>query len=69
MSDTSVRRARMPAEIVTIVGAGAAIFFVVASGLGLSSVLPDPSPWLIAAAYLAPAGLAFAAYWWVAQRT
>ena len=46
-----------------------AIFFVVASGLGLSSVLPDPSPWLIAAAYLAPAGLAFAAYWWVAQRT
>ena len=69
MSDTSVRRARVPAEIGAIVGAAVAIFFVVASGLGLSSVLPEPSPWLIAAAYLAPASLAFAAYWWVAQRS
>jgi hypothetical protein len=68
MSDISVQRGRVPAELITIGGAVVAIFFVVAAGLGLSSVLPDPSPWLVAAAYLAPASLAFAAYWWVAQR-
>ncbi|MDE2487279.1 MAG: hypothetical protein KGO51_07770 [Alphaproteobacteria bacterium] len=68
MTDTPVRRGGLPAEIITIGGAAAAIAFVVAAGAGLSSVLPDPSPWFTAAAYLAPAGLAFAAYWWIAQK-
>jgi hypothetical protein len=68
MSDISADKGRVPAEIATIVGAAVAIFFVVFAGMGLSSVLPDPSPWLVAAAYLAPASFAFAAYWWLAQK-
>lgn len=73
MTDSSVRensaqRARLPAEILTIGGAAVAIGFVVAAGAGLTAVMPDPSPWTTAAAYLAPAGLAFAAYWWIAQK-
>jgi hypothetical protein len=69
MPDNSARKRRMPVEIAQV-GAGAAAFaLVVAAGAGLSSVLPDTSPWLTAAAWLAPAGLAFAAWWWAAQRS
>ncbi|MFC3069916.1 hypothetical protein [Phenylobacterium soli] len=68
MPSVSVRKSRVPAEILNIGGTAAAILAVVMTGAGLSSMLPDPSPWLTAAAYLGPAGLAFAAYWWVAQK-
>lgn len=68
MPNSSARKRRMPVEMITI-GAGAALCgLVVAVGAGLSSILPEASPWLTAAAYLAPAGLAFAAYWWAAQK-
>jgi hypothetical protein len=72
MPDNSARKRRMPVEIAQV-GAGAAalaaLAVVVAAGAGLSSVLPQSSPWLTAAAWLAPAGLAFAAYWWAAQKS
>ena len=68
MPSASVRKNRIPAEVLNIGGTAGAILAVVAAGAGLSSMLPDPSPWLAAAAYLAPGGLAFAAYWWVAQK-
>ncbi|HEV2532903.1 hypothetical protein [Phenylobacterium sp.] len=58
----------MPIEMANL-GAGlAACATVIAAGAGLSAVLPATSPWLTAAAWLAPAGLAFAAYWWAAQK-
>jgi len=69
MPNHSARKRRMPVEIAQV-GAGAVAFAaVVAMGAGLSSVMPAASPWLTAAAWLAPAGLAFAAWWWAAQRS
>lgn len=69
MAEETVRKGRVPSEVINIGGTSAAILAVVAAGAGLSSVLPDPaSPWMEAAAYLAPGSLAFAAYWWVAQK-
>ena len=64
----TVRKGRVPAEVLNIGGTAGAILVVVATGAGLSSVLPEPSAWLTAAAYLAPGSLAFAAYWWIAQK-
>jgi hypothetical protein len=68
MPSKSVRKGRVPAEMLNIGGTAAAILAVVAAGAGLSSLLPDPSPWLRAAAFLAPASFAFACYWWAAQK-
>jgi hypothetical protein len=59
----------VPREVATVAGFAAAIGFVVASGAGLSSLLPNHvSLWLSAGAYAAPAGIAFAAHWWTAQK-
>lgn len=69
MSDVPARKGKAPLELINIVGTAGAIAAVVAIGAGLSSVLPQASPWFTAAAYLAPASLAFAAYWWIAQRS
>ena len=63
-----VRRGRVPPEILNIGGTAVAVLAVVGIGAGLSSVLPQPSVWLTAASYLAPASLVFAAYWWIAQK-
>jgi len=68
MQSHPVRRGRVPVEILNIGGTAVAILAVVGAGAGLSSILPQPSPWLQAAAYLAPASLAFACYWWIAQK-
>jgi hypothetical protein len=68
MPSNSVRRGRVPAEFISVGGGVAAALGVVAVGAGLSAALPEPSPWLTASAYLAPASLAFAAYWWMAQK-
>ncbi|MBI1197171.1 MAG: hypothetical protein GC203_04845 [Phenylobacterium sp.] len=59
---------RFPPELANIVGTSGAILAVVALGSGIVAVLPNPDTWQTAAAYLGPAGLAFAAYWWVAQK-
>jgi hypothetical protein len=59
---------RMPPEIVNIIGAVGAVLAVIASGSAIVSLLPQPDAWMTAAAYLAPASLAFAVYWWVSQR-
>ena len=67
------RKGRAPVDMGAVGGSiggiAVAVVFVVAAGAGLASLLPDRTPWLIAAAYLAPASLAFTAYWWVAQRS
>jgi len=71
MQDTAARgsaRFKAPPEFVNILGTSGAILAVVAAGSAIVSLLPDPSVWQFAAAYLAPASLAFAAYWWVAQK-
>lgn len=71
MTDFSGRergRLKAPPELVNILGTAGALFAVVATGSAIIAVLPDPSVWQFAAAYLTPAGLAFAAYWWVAQK-
>lgn len=66
----SVARPRIiPAEVTNILGTGGALLAVVATGAGISAALPAPtSAWLFAAAYGAPAAVAFAVYWWIAQR-
>jgi hypothetical protein len=59
----------VPREAINIVGTAAAIFLTVLIGSTIASVLPaDPSPWLFAGCYLAPAAVMFAVYWYVAQR-
>lgn len=73
MSEMSAQKsrwsARAPAEVISqVVGTTLAALAVIAMGAGLSRVLPAPTLWQTVAAYLAPASLAFAAYWWMAQR-
>jgi hypothetical protein len=73
MPNTSSRRRAFlqvaPKELVTMGGTAVAALAVVATGAGIAAALPDPaSPWLVASAYLAPASIAFAAYWWIAQK-
>ena len=59
----------IPAELASILGTGAALLAVVTAGAGISAALPEPaSPWLFAASYGAPGGIAFTVYWWIAQR-
>jgi|GEM_PF-2234658 len=59
----------LPAELASILGAGACLLAVVGAGAGISALLPEPvAPWLFAAAYAAPGAVAFTIYWWIAQR-
>jgi hypothetical protein len=66
------RRARTPViagELLNAVGAAAAALAALAVGAAMSKVLPGlAAPWLFAAAYAAPGAIAFAIYWWIAQR-
>jgi hypothetical protein len=59
---------RMPREVLTMLGFAIAIFGVVVTGSAISSAIPQPSPWLFAAAYGGPAAIAFGVYWAVAHR-
>jgi len=59
----------LPQELTLILGAALAVFAVVVAGALISAALPDgASIWLFASSYLAPASVAFAVYWWIAQR-
>lgn len=59
----------IPREVVTMAAIAGAVAAVVASGAGLSSLLPEhASLWMNAGAYAAPAAIAFAAYWWTSQK-
>jgi len=56
--------------VAAAVAAVAALLAVVASGVAISAALPQAaSPWLVASSYAAPAAIAFAVYWWIAQRS
>jgi hypothetical protein len=59
---------KVPSELVNILGTSAAILAVVGAGSAIVTVMPQPGVWETAAAYLAPASLAFAVYWWIAQK-
>lgn len=59
---------RIPVEIANIVGTAAAILTVVATGSAIVTAVPDLTVWQVAGAYLAPGALAFAVYWWIAQK-
>ena len=67
-TDAPKGRLKVPTELVNIVGTSLALLGVVATGAAIVSVIPEPSVAQFAAAYLGPASLAFAAYWWVAQK-
>ena len=62
------RQPRIPVELVNIFGTSGAILAVVASGSAVVVRLPDPTVWQTAGAYLIPASLAFALYWWIAHK-
>jgi hypothetical protein len=64
---TSRARARILPRPELVHAAGAAAV-VLASGAAIAAVLPEPSLWQQAAAFLAPAGLAFLVHWWNAQQ-
>lgn len=74
MTDVDHRRhpslfSNLPREVLNIVGTALAIFFTVMIGSLITSVLPeDPSPWLFAGCYAAPAAVMFAIYWYIAQK-
>lgn len=61
-------RGWLPAELVTMLGFGLAIFGVVATGSAIAAAIHEPSPWLFAAAYGGPAALASGVYWAIARR-
>lgn len=58
----------LPKELVGIVAFTLAIFLVVLSGATISGSFDHPSPWLFAASYAGPSGIAFALYWWISRR-
>jgi len=59
----------LPREAINIIGTAAAIFLTVVIGSTIASALPEnPSAWLFAGCYAAPAAVMFAVYWFVAQR-
>lgn len=74
MQDTSAGQKvpllrHVPQEVAYIIAFAVALFAVVAAGAMISAALPaQSSDWMHGAAYLAPASLAFTAYWWIAQR-
>ncbi|HET6970524.1 MAG TPA: hypothetical protein VFH92_05310 [Phenylobacterium sp.] len=71
MSHSTLRgrgHGKAPPELINILGTSAAILAVVGTGSAIVTVMPSPSVWEFAAAYLAPASLAFAIYWWIAQK-
>ena len=59
------RSFRIAPSVLNIMGLAGAIFAVLATGSLISGLLPDPGAGELAASYLAPAGLAFAAFWWI----
>jgi hypothetical protein len=70
MQITTRERGRLRAspELAALLAKSGAALAVVGTGSGIVAVLPDPSLWQVAAAYLAPAGLAFLVHWWNAQQ-
>lgn len=56
------------AEIANVVGTSVAILAVVGAGSAIVAAMPDLGPAGFAAAYLGPGALAYAVYWWVAQK-
>lgn len=67
-SDKTRTGVRIPPEILNIVGTAGALLAVVFTGSTIAAAVPDLTVSQFAGAYLAPAALAFAAYWWVAQK-
>ncbi len=66
---SKVRVRALPVELGSILGTGAALIGVVASGAAIAAALPDAaSSWLSVSAYGAPVAVAFTAYWWITQR-
>ena len=61
-------RHHVPVELLNILATIGAALGVVAAGAAISAALPQPTPWMFAASYAAPAAIAFAIYWWIAQR-
>lgn len=46
-----------------------AVLIVVAAGAGIAAALPaGADTWMVVSSFLAPASLAFAAYWWIDQQ-
>ena len=62
------RSFRIAPQTLNILGMVALALAVLASGALIARLLPDPSLFDLAAAYLGPASLAFAAHWWMAQK-
>ncbi|WP_374570386.1 hypothetical protein [Phenylobacterium sp.] len=59
----------LPRELINIMGTALAIFLTVLIGSTIAAALPsNPSPWLFAGCYAAPAAVMFALYWYVAQK-
>ena len=59
---------KIPPELTNIIGISGAAIAVVAIGSVIAAVLPRPDMMQVVAAYGLPASLAFAVYWWLAQK-
>jgi hypothetical protein len=57
-----------PKELIGIAGFTLAIFLVVLAGATIVGRFEHPSPWIFAAAYAIPSGIAFSLYWFIARR-
>lgn len=55
-------------ELSSILGATGALVAIAAIGSGIAALLPDPDVWQLTSAFLAPASLAFVAWWWATQK-
>ena len=60
--------ARTAPDLGIILSATGALIAIVAIGSGIAALLPDPDVWQLASAFLAPASLAFVAWWWATQK-
>jgi hypothetical protein len=69
MPNAVSRKRRLSADMLHLAAGAGASAVLVALGGALASALPAHAPWLSVAAWLAPSGLAFAAYWWATQKS
>ena len=60
--------AKAPKELLGIGGFTLGVFFVVLTGSLLAERFDGHSPWVFAASYAVPSGIAFTIYWLISRR-
>ena len=58
----------VPIEVIWVLASSIGLLAVVLAGSKLAEFVPDNSPWLFMAAFVAPGAVAFGAFWLIVRR-